>query len=87
MVWIQWGSVYNCSTTWFNFRNNNSGTSHCNGELQAEADLMFAFLEEGHLVDGPLFNPGDLRAMLRLMNFFHVAKTADGNPIPYYKNL
>ena len=30
MVWIQWGSGYNCSTTWFNFRNNNSGTSHCN---------------------------------------------------------
>lgn len=64
-----------------------SGTSHCNGELQAEADLMFAFLEEGHLVDGSLFNPGDLRAMLRLMNFFHVAVTADGKPIPYYKNL
>src|SRR6056297_946722 len=63
------------------------GTSHCEGELQAEADLMFAFLEEGQFVDGPLFNPGDLRGMLRLMNFFHVAKTAEGDPIPYYKNL
>lgn len=63
------------------------GTSHCEGELQTEAELMFAFLEEGHLVDGPLFNPGDLRAMLRLMNFFHVAKTADGQPVPYYPHL
>jgi len=63
------------------------GTSHCGDHLQAEAELMFAFLEEGRLVDGPLFNPGDLRAMLRLMNFFHVAVTPDGNPVPYYKNL
>lgn len=64
-----------------------TGTSHCGGQLQAEAELMFAFLEEGHLVDGPLFNPGDLRVMLRLMNFFHVAKTADGQPVPHYQNL
>jgi len=64
-----------------------TGTSHCDGVLQAEAELMFAFLEEGHLVDGPLFHPGDLRAMLRLMNFFHVAKTADGQPVPFYPNL
>ncbi|EMB14440.1 MULTISPECIES: 3-hydroxyacyl-ACP dehydratase FabZ family protein [Rhodopirellula] len=64
-----------------------TGTSHCDGELQAEVDLMFAFLEEGHLIDGPLFNPGDLLAMMRMMNFFHVAVTADGEPIPFHENL
>jgi len=55
--------------------------------LQAEIDLMFAFLEEGRFTDGPLFKPGDLESMLRLMNFFHVAVDADGKPLPKYKNL
>ena len=55
--------------------------------LQAEIDLMFAFLDEGRFTDGPLFNPGDLEAMLRLMNFFHVAVDADGNRLPMYKSL
>ena len=64
-----------------------SSTSHCAGELQAEVDLMFAFLEEGRFTDGPLFEPGDLESMLRLMHFFHVAVDADGNPVPIYENL
>ena len=62
-------------------------TSHCDDELQAEIDLMFAFLEEGKYIDGMLFKPGDLKSMLGLMNFFHVAVDADGNPVPFYKNL
>lgn len=62
-------------------------TSHCGDTLQAEIDLMFAFLDETRFSDGPLFNPGDLGAMLRLMNFFHVAVDADGNRLPMYKNL
>ncbi len=64
-----------------------SGVSHCNGELQAEIDLMFAFLEEGRFTDGPLFGPGDLRSMLRAMNFFHVAVDSDGNPVSEYPAL
>ncbi len=64
-----------------------TSTSHCEGVLQAEIDLMFAFLEEGRFTDGPLFNPGDLESMLRLMNLFHVAVKADGTPIPVYENL
>jgi 3-hydroxyacyl-[acyl-carrier-protein] dehydratase len=64
-----------------------TSTSHCGDVLQAEIDLMFAFLEEGRFTDGPLFNPGDLEDMLRLMNFFHVAVDADGKPVPIYKNL
>jgi 3-hydroxyacyl-[acyl-carrier-protein] dehydratase len=63
------------------------GTSHCDGKLQADVNLMFAFLEDGHLFDGPLYKPGDLSAMLRLMNFFHVAVDADGNLLNHYENL
>ncbi|MCO8123720.1 beta-hydroxyacyl-ACP dehydratase [Stieleria sp. TO1_6] len=62
-------------------------TSHCEGELQAEIDLMFAFLEDGFLVDGPLFEPGDLKVMLQIMNFFSVAVDANGNRFPTYENL
>lgn len=64
-----------------------TSTSHCGDQKQAEIDLMFAFLEEGRFTDGPLFNPGDLEGMLRMMNFFHVAVDADGNPVPIYDNL
>ena len=62
-------------------------TSHCGDTLQAEIDLMFAFLEEGKFTEGMLFKPGDLKSMLSLMNFFHVAVDADGKPVPFYKNL
>ena len=64
-----------------------TSTSRCGGVLQAEIDLMFAFLEEGRFTDGPLFKPGQLGSMLRLMNFFHVAVDADGKPVPMYENL
>jgi 3-hydroxyacyl-[acyl-carrier-protein] dehydratase len=61
--------------------------SHTGDTLQAEIDLMFAFLEEGRFTNGPLFNPGMLRDMLRMMNFFHVAVDLDGNAIPEYTNI
>lgn len=64
-----------------------TSTSHCGDTLQAEIDLMFAFLEEGRFTDGPLFAPGDLEAMLRMMNFFHVATNAAGESFPRYENL
>jgi len=63
------------------------GTSHCDGQLQAEVDLMFAFLEDGQVFDGPLYAPGDLSSMLRLMRFFHVAVDADGNRLSDCENL
>lgn len=62
-------------------------TSHCDGVLQAEIDLMFAFLEEGFLVEGPLFDPDDLKGMLRIMKFFSVAIDANGNRFPSYEKL
>jgi 3-hydroxyacyl-[acyl-carrier-protein] dehydratase len=58
-----------------------TGTSHCDGQLQAEIDLMFAFLEEGRFAEGSLFHPGDLAGMLRIMNVFNVAIDAQGNPL------
>ena len=63
--------------------------SHRDDELQAEVQMMFAFLEAGddRFTDGPLFEPGDLESMLRMMNFFHVAVDADGEPVPIYENL
>lgn len=64
-----------------------TGVSHCDGEVQAEIDLMFAFLEEGRFTDGPLFGPGELRGMLRVMNFFHVAVDSEGKPVSEYPAL
>ncbi len=64
-----------------------TGKSFLDGELQAEIDLMFAFLDQERFSDGPLFEPGDLEAMLRMMKFFHVAVDADSNPVPVYANL
>jgi 3-hydroxyacyl-[acyl-carrier-protein] dehydratase len=65
-----------------------SGTSHCGDQLQAEIDLMFAFLEPGQVpVDGPLFDPADLRSMLQIMKFFSVAVDARGNRFPEYEKL
>lgn len=63
------------------------GTSHRGETLQAEIDLMFAFLEAGRFTEGSLFEPGDLEAMLRMMRFFDVAVDASGNPLPKYDNL
>ncbi|MGB7346692.1 MAG: 3-hydroxyacyl-ACP dehydratase FabZ family protein [Pirellulaceae bacterium] len=64
-----------------------TGVSHCDGNLQAEIDLMFAFLEPGRFTDGPLYKKGDLKSMLQLMRFFHVAVDLDGNPVPIYTNI
>ncbi len=66
---------------------NVTGTSHIGDKLHAEMELMFAFLEPDRFTSGPLFGPGDLEAMLRLMNFFHVAVDAKGSPVPIYPNL
>lgn len=64
-----------------------NAVSHREGELQAEVDLMFAFLEPGRFTEGPLFGPGDLRTMLRMMNFFNVAVDPEGNAVGEYPAL
>ena len=48
---------------------------------------MFAFLEPGRFTEGPLFGPGDLRTMLRMMNFFNVAVDPEGNAVGEYPAL
>lgn len=58
-----------------------TGTVHCNGELRAEIDLMFAFLEAGRFAEGSLFEEGDLATMLRIMNLFNVGVDAEGKPL------
>lgn len=58
-----------------------AGTVHCEGQLRAEIDLMFAFLEEGRFAEGSLFEDGDLATMLRIMNLFNVGVDANGNPL------
>lgn len=63
------------------------GKSLCDGELQAEINLMFAFLEEGRFTDGPLFGSGQLLSMLIQMNFFQVLPDSKGNPIDIYPAL
>lgn len=64
-----------------------SATSHCDGKLQAEIDLMFAFLDPARFGSASLFNPGDLLTMLRLMNFYDVAVDAEGQPLEISANL
>lgn len=64
-----------------------SATSHCGGKLQAEVQMLFAFLDEERFGTGQLFNPADLLIMLRLMRLWEVAVDEDGNPLPLSKNL
>jgi 3-hydroxyacyl-[acyl-carrier-protein] dehydratase len=55
-------------------------TGHVGEELVAEAELMFAFLDE-RFPSGPLFEPVDFAAMLRAFHMYDVGRTADGQPI------
>ncbi|QDS91262.1 3-hydroxyacyl-[acyl-carrier-protein] dehydratase FabZ [Rosistilla oblonga] len=64
-----------------------TGTSYCEGKLQAEVQMLFAFLDEERFGTGQLFNPANLLTMLRLMRLWEVAQDADGNPLPVSKNL
>jgi 3-hydroxyacyl-[acyl-carrier-protein] dehydratase len=60
-----------------------TSTSHCDGRLQAEIELMFAFLEGDEFPDKSLFMPGDLIAMLQAMRLFDVAVDKQGNPLMF----
>lgn len=58
-----------------------SCTSHLDGEIQAEVQLMFAFLSEDRFGDKPLFEPDQMHTMLRLMGFFDVAVDSNGTAL------
>jgi 3-hydroxyacyl-[acyl-carrier-protein] dehydratase len=57
-----------------------SVTGHVEGELVAEVELMFAFLDE-RFPSGPLFEPVDFVAMLRMFHMYDVGRTSDGQPL------
>ncbi|MEM9827159.1 MAG: 3-hydroxyacyl-ACP dehydratase FabZ family protein [Planctomycetota bacterium] len=64
-----------------------TATSHWEGKLQAEVELMFAFLEGDRYPEQSLFQPGDLESMMRIMRMFDVAVDGVGQPlsIPFEK--
>jgi len=57
-----------------------SATSHCNGELQAEAEVFFAHLDD-RSEGKELFEPLDLLTWLRILRVFEVGRNPDGTPI------
>jgi len=60
-------------------------TSHIGQELQAEVEMMFAFLDD-RFPSGSLFDPVDFMAMVRTFGMYDVGR-ADGQPIvppPFY---
>jgi 3-hydroxyacyl-[acyl-carrier-protein] dehydratase len=57
------------------------GTSHINGNLQAEVSLMFAKLEDERFESVELFEPAQFCRMLRLLHVFEVGVYPDGTPV------
>lgn len=54
-------------------------TSHIDGELQAEVELVFAMLDDRF--PDPIFHPADFLAMVRAFGLFDVGVDAEGKPI------
>jgi 3-hydroxyacyl-[acyl-carrier-protein] dehydratase len=55
-------------------------TAHIGDELQAEVEMMFAFLDD-RFPKGPLFDPVDFLMMIRSFGLYDVGKQEDGSPI------
>jgi 3-hydroxyacyl-[acyl-carrier-protein] dehydratase len=66
-----------------------SVTSHVNGQLQAEAEIFFAHLEQlssrGEKIE--LFEPYDLFSWLRLLKLYEVGRDAQGNPLKIHPRM
>ena len=65
-----------------------SVTAHIGERLQAEVELMFAFLDE-RFPKGPLFDPVDFATMVRAFCIYEVGRTPDGEPLelpPFYRD-
>jgi 3-hydroxyacyl-[acyl-carrier-protein] dehydratase len=56
-------------------------TSHIGDELQAEVEMMFAFLDD-RFPSGPLFNRAEFLAMVRAFGMYDVARNAQGELVP-----
>ena len=57
------------------------GTSHVNGRLQAEIELMFAKLDDERFNNVEYFEPAEFCRMIRLLRIFEVGVNPDGTPI------
>jgi 3-hydroxyacyl-[acyl-carrier-protein] dehydratase len=55
-------------------------TSHLNGQLQAEVDLVFAHLDD-RFEGVELFKPDELLQMLRIFRMYEVGCKEDGSPL------
>lgn len=55
------------------------GYSHCDGKLQAEVDLMLAFM--GSRLEQPLFEPAQFARWLRVLGVFDCGRHPDGSPL------
>lgn len=55
-------------------------TSHRNGVLQAEMELVFAHLNGEHQ-DKTLYEPGDYFKMMRMLRAYEIGHAADGSPL------
>jgi 3-hydroxyacyl-[acyl-carrier-protein] dehydratase len=66
-----------------------SVTSHIDGQLQAEAEIVFAHLEQRNHDGGKLelFLPYDLFTWLRLLRLYEVGQDAHGNPLQIHPRL
>jgi 3-hydroxyacyl-[acyl-carrier-protein] dehydratase len=56
------------------------GTSHIGDQLQAEAEIVFAHLDD-RFSDVDLFEPAGFLRMLRMLGLYDVGRTPDGEPL------
>lgn len=61
------------------------GVSHCDGKLQAEVDLMLAFM--GSRLEQPLFEPAQFARWLRTLGVFDCGRHPDGSPLQVPEHL
>jgi 3-hydroxyacyl-[acyl-carrier-protein] dehydratase len=57
------------------------GTSHIDDRLQAEVEIVFAYLDDERFGNVAMFPPGEFAAMLRMLRVFNVGKHPDGSPL------
>ena len=57
-----------------------NATSHVDGRLQAELEIMFVYLDDGY-EDALRFDRGVFLDMMNTLGAFDVGKTADGRPL------
>jgi 3-hydroxyacyl-[acyl-carrier-protein] dehydratase len=57
------------------------GTSHIDDRLQAEVEIVFAYLDDERFGNVALFPLGEFAAMLRMLRVFNVGKHPDGTPL------